>query len=126
MGYSVYGDYQGLGLTFTNIDLKEWITTSDVTGLAHPNQPGNIGSITMVSSTLSETTIIFTYTAAQSNGDFKFLRIASRPITTIMHKQGQPTWTTHTLGVHDIMNYYVTQGDTLDFSSCMEVEADAP
>ena len=122
----MYGNYQGLGLTFTGIDMKEWIATSDVTGVEHPNQPGNIGSVTMISSTLSETTILLTYTAAQSNGDFKFIRIASRPMTTIMLEQGHATWTTHKLGVHDIDDFYVRQGDTIDLSNCMEVEADPP
>ena len=56
--------------------MKEWIATSDATGKAHPNQPGNIGKVTMETLSAS-TTVLITYTAAQSNGDFKLMRISS-------------------------------------------------
>ena len=67
--------------------MKEWIATSDTTGKAHPNQPGNIGTVTMETLSAS-TTVLITYTAAQSNGDFKLMRISSRPVTSILMSQG--------------------------------------
>ena len=62
-GYSIYGTYNTLNTPYTAVGLAEWISTSNVTGNANPNPPGNIGTILM-NAMASSTVVSMVYTAA--------------------------------------------------------------
>ena len=117
-GYSWYGTFVAANTAFAGVDFKQWVLTSDVTGRDHPNQPGNLGTIAVVSGE-EDTTLVMEYTAAQSNGDFRFMRIANRHITSIMLNRGADVVNEHVLERHSI-NDYTVQGFMSDFSVCNE------